>query len=122
MSSPAERSDAPRTVIVVYRPRDGQTETLLACIRDHLPVLRAEGLATDRPPLVLRAASGAFVEIFEWRSDDAIAQAHENPAVLALWERFGACCEYIPLASLPEAQQPFSPFEHVSLDDGATAS
>ena len=115
MSSPAEGPDTARTVIVVYRPREGQTQELLGCIQDHLPVLRAEGLATDRPPLVLRAASGPFVEIFEWRSDDAIAQAHQNPAVLALWERFGACCDYIPIASLPEAQQPFSPFEHVSL-------
>ncbi len=121
MSSPTERPDAPRAVVVVYRPKEGQTQGLLACIRDHLPVLRAEGLATDRPPLVLRAASGAFVEIFEWRSDEAIAQAHQNPAVLALWERFRACCEYIPLASLPEAQQPFSPFERVSLGAGPAA-
>ena len=111
----------PRTVVVVYRPKEGQTAQLLACIRDHLPVLRAEGLATDRPPLLLHAASGAFIEIFEWRSEEAITQAHDNPAVLALWTRFGACCEYIPLASLPEAQQPFSAFEHVVITTDSTA-
>jgi hypothetical protein len=115
MTSPAERSDEPRTVVTAYRPKDGKVDELLACVRDHLPVLRAEGLATDRPALVLRAASGAVVEIFEWRSDAAIAQAHHNPTVLALWERFGACCDYVPLASLPEARQPFSPFERLDL-------
>jgi hypothetical protein len=121
MSSPTERSEAPRAVIVVYHPKEGQTEALVACIRDHLPVLRSEGLATNRPALVLRAASGAFVEIFEWCSDKAIEEAHQNPAVLALWERFGACCEYIPLASLPEAHQPFSSYTPVTFGSDRAA-
>ncbi|HEV2125317.1 MAG TPA: hypothetical protein VGW38_21415, partial [Chloroflexota bacterium] len=69
MSSPIAGSEAPRTVIVAYQPITDRTPEFLACLRDHLPVLRAEGPATDRPPVVLRAASGAFVEVFEWRSD-----------------------------------------------------
>jgi hypothetical protein len=116
MSARVEHPDGPRAVVVVYRPKDGREDELLACVRDHLTVLRAEGLATDLPPLVLRAASGAIVEIFEWRSEGAIASAHANPAVQVLWGRFGACCEYAPLASLPEAQQLFSPFERLALD------
>jgi hypothetical protein len=64
---------------------------------------------------VLRAKDGALVEIFEWCSAEAIERAHGNPAVQALWSRFGACCDYVPLASLPEAQQLFSPFELVAL-------
>ena len=120
MTSPASRTDAPRAVAAAYRPKGGRARELLACVRDHLPVLRAEGLATDRPPLVLRAADGTLVEIFEWRSEEAIERAHGNPAVLALWDRFAACSDYVPLASLPEAQQPFSSFEPVDL--GADAA
>jgi hypothetical protein len=121
MSSHTAGSGAPRAVAVAYRPAAERVTEFMACLRDHLPVLRAEGLATDRPAIVLRAASGAFVEVFEWRSDAAIDQAHANPAVQALWARFGACCDYVPLAELPEAQQPFSPFQWVDVGADAPA-
>ena len=39
----------PRLVIVAYRPKPGQEPVLLAELRDHVHVLRSEGLATDRP-------------------------------------------------------------------------
>jgi len=111
----ASHTSGPQMVAVVYKPKDGQSAQLMECIRDHLPILRGEGLATDRPVLVMRAADGSLVEIFEWRSASAIESAHSNAAVRALWGRFSACCEYVPLASLSEAQHPFSAFEHVSL-------
>jgi hypothetical protein len=57
--------------------------------------------------------------VFEWRSADAIRQAHANPAVEALWDEFGAACDYVPLASLAEAQQMFAGFEAVDLSSGA---
>lgn len=102
-------------VVVAYRPKQGKGEDLAACVRDHLSVLRGEGLATDFPPLVLRAADGTLVEIFEWESADAIARAHENPRVRELWERFGACCDYVPVAEVPEAQRMFSEFQRFPL-------
>ena len=102
-------------VIVVYRPHAGKEKQLLELVREHLPILRGEGLATERPPLVLRAAGGEVVEIFEWESAEAIEQAHGNAVVQTLWERFAAVCEYDKLANLPEAQRPFSPFELVEL-------
>ena len=113
MTSGAAESPPPRMVVVAYRPHPERIGDFLACLRDHVPILRSEGLATMQPPLVMRAASGAFVEIFEWQSDAAIERAHQNSAVAALWARFSACCDYVPLASLPEAQHPFSPFERV---------
>jgi quinol monooxygenase YgiN len=102
-------------VVVVYRPKAGRADDLLDLIREHVPILRAEGLATERAPLVMRAADGVLVEIFEWESPEAIERAHTNPTVLALWGRFGECCEYGTLASLPESQRPFSPFQPVTL-------
>lgn len=100
-----------RIVISCYRPKPGLEADLLACVRDHLDVLRGEDLVTDRAPIVGRAADGTVVEVFEWASAEAIARAHENPAVLALWERFGACAEFVPLATLPEAAAPFAELE-----------
>jgi predicted membrane GTPase involved in stress response len=103
-----------RFVIAAYRPRPGRAQDLLALVRDHLPVLRREGLATDRPSYVMRAADGTLIEVFEWTSAHAIENAHQNQAVQALWARFGEACDYVSLASLSESQGPFAHFEPVA--------
>ncbi len=77
--------------------------------------MRKEGLATDRPPYVMKAADGTIVEVFEWKSAEAIAAAHQNPAVLALWNRYNEACEIIPLAGLDEFKNMFAGFEPVEL-------
>jgi len=63
----------------------------------------------------MRATDGVIVEVFEWRSVEAIAQAHENPAVLALWAEFAEVCDYLPLAELGETQRLFAEFDAVAL-------
>ncbi len=102
-------------VIVAYRPHPGAEAQLLELVKDHAPILRREGLATDFTPVVMRAADGTLVEIFEWQSAEAIASAHENAAVQVLWERFGAVCGYAPLASLEECKGLFATFKPVTL-------
>src|ERR1700739_658245 len=102
-------------VIVAYRPRPGREQELLQLTKEHLPILRSQGLATDRPSYVMRSADGTIVEVFEWKSAEAIAAAHQNPAVQALWGEFGAACDYVPLTSLPEAHQMFAEFDSVDL-------
>ncbi|MFZ6013049.1 MAG: hypothetical protein ACOYXT_22090, partial [Bacteroidota bacterium] len=83
-----------KVVIVVYKPKKGKENLLLDVVRDHLPVLRAQGLVTDRKPIVARAADGAIIEVFEWKSADAIDKAHSNPEVQRLWGRFSEACDY----------------------------
>jgi len=102
-------------VIALFRPKPDKAADLMACMRDHLPVLRAQGLATDRPSVVLRAVDGTLLEIFEWVSQDAIDAAHGNPAVLALWQRYAACCEYVTLGALAEAKTMFPGFALVEM-------
>jgi hypothetical protein len=102
-------------VIAMFRPKPGRESDLMACMRDHLPVLRGQGLATSRPTTVLRAADGTLLEIFEWVSQAAIDSAHTNKAVLALWERYAACCDYVTLSDLPEAKSMFPGFGLVEL-------
>jgi quinol monooxygenase YgiN len=104
-----------RFVIVAYTPKPGQEQQLLAAVRKHLRVLRAENLVTEKPAYIMRAADGTIVEVFEWRSTAAINQAHSNPAVQALWEEFGAACEYTPLSKLAETNQMFAEFDSVEL-------
>ena len=102
-------------VIVAYTPKPGNEVQLLAAVKKHVQVLQEQALATDRPAYVMRAAGGAVVEVFEWRSAEAVSQAHTNPAVQALWAEFGAVCDYTPLARLTECQQMFAGFESVAL-------
>ena len=93
----------PRLVIVAYRPKPGKDAVLLAEVRDHVHLLRSEGLATDRHATVMRAKDGAIIEVFEWASPAAIEEAHSNPRVQAMWGRFAACCDYAPLNTLFES-------------------
>lgn len=101
-------------VIVGYRPKPGQAAALLALTLEHLPILRRLGFASDRPALAMRAKDGTIVEVFEWK-DGAIAKAHEHPDVQALWARYAAACDYIPLTDLAEAKDLFASFEPIDL-------
>ena len=64
---------------------------------------------------VMRAKDGTLVEMFEWASPAAIEEAHANPRVQAMWARFAACCDYVPLNSLAEAGDMFAEFEPVHI-------
>ena len=101
------------TVIALFRPRAGKEDDLMACMRDHLPVLRAQGLATERPGTILRARDGTLVEIFEWVSQSAIDAAHRNAEVGKLWARYEQCCDYVTLSDLAEAKEMFPAFTRV---------
>jgi len=100
-------------VIACYRPRPGKEAELLELVTKHMPPLRAEGLVTERAPIVMRCKDGTLVEVFEWVSQEAIAGAHKNPAVLNLWKQFEAVCWYETPANLAEFQNMFSHFEAI---------
>ena len=99
--------------VACYKPHAGCEEALLQLVRNHLPPLRAEGLVTERPSIVMLTADGTIIEIFEWVSQEAIASAHQNTVVLDLWKRFEAVCSYETPSNLPEFQRLFSHFEPV---------
>ena len=104
-----------RIVIACYRAKAGQQDALRGLIRDHVATLRAIGLATARAPIAMEAADGTILEVFEWVSADAIQAAHGHPTVLKMWEAFGAVCDYIPVAQVPEASQLFSDFTPIEV-------
>lgn len=101
-------------VIVAYRPKPGKEKDLLQLTREHLPLLRAQGLATERAAIVCRARDGTIVEAFEWK-DGGAERAHRNPAVLALWARYSGACDIVPLNMLVESGSMFAGFEPVDL-------
>ena len=104
-----------RFVIVAYRPRPGQEARLLELTREHLPLLRSLGLATDRESYVMRATDGTIIEVFEWKSAEAISAAHHNPVWAAMCGRYSEACEYVRLEKLSECKNMFAEFEPVDL-------
>jgi CDGSH-type Zn-finger protein len=103
-------------VIACYRPKPGRSAEVEALTRQHVPLLVREGLAENRPPIAGRAKDGAIVEVFVWKSPEAIAAAHENPAVGALWEKFGEAADFVMTKDLAEAASLFAEFEWLKLD------
>lgn len=99
-----------RIVIVAYKPRPGKSAALSELMMTHWNELAGQRLVTDRAPITMCAADGTFVEVFEWKSSEAMRAAHENPAVLAMWARYAEACEYVPVASVAEASRLFSEF------------
>ncbi len=71
-----------RFVVVAYKPKPGKDLELLAAVKKHWSVLQSEQLVSNRQPYAMRASDGTIVEVFEWRSAEAIHQAHSNPSIL----------------------------------------
>jgi hypothetical protein len=97
--------------VACYKPKPGHEEALLELVRNHLPPLRALGLVTDRTSIVMRAADGTIIEVFEWASPEAIAGAHANPVVGEIWKRFSEACSYEIPSNIAEFQNMFAHFE-----------
>jgi hypothetical protein len=102
-------------VIVAYRPKAGKEAMLLDLTKEHAPILRRLGLVTDRPAYAMRALDGTIIEVFEWKSKEAIEAAHTNPDVLKMWERYAEACEYTPLINVKECSDLFAGFEPIEL-------
>ena len=100
-------------VIVAYRPKPGKENELVDLVRSRVPTLRNEGLVSDRRPTIMRARDGTIIEVSEWKSREAIDAAHKNPNVLAMWNKFFAICDCVPLKSLAEAEEMFAGFEPI---------
>ncbi len=103
---------ATRMVIAAYRPRPGRRLQLDVLLNHHVATLRREGLATDRPVVLMRSrVDGAVVEIFEWAAEDAAELAANNEAVQSIRRRIDRVAHVIPIAELEESGKPFPEFE-----------
>lgn len=100
-------------VIVAYRPKAGRESELLELVRNRVPTLRKEGLVSDRVPIIMRAKDGTLIEVSEWKSHEAIEEAHKNLRVLEMWDKFFTVCDCVPLKTVPESETMFAGFEPI---------
>ncbi len=103
-----------RIVIACYKPKKGKEKELEAMSQTHVERLRKEGLVTDRRPIIMKSNDGTIVEVFEWKSKQAIEAAHENAEVQKMWSEYAQICEYISPEGIAEFQNLFSEFEPIN--------
>jgi hypothetical protein len=103
---------AKETVICTYRVRAECEERFLGLLKRHWSALHELGFVTDKKSLVFRGTDGGltYVEVFTW-VEGGFGQAHEHPAVLAIWEPMDPLLE--DRDGLPRWEFPH--FEPVSL-------
>jgi hypothetical protein len=104
-------------VIAVYRWKPGRRDALLAIVEKHVPTLRTLGLITDRPVLLVEGKD-AFLEIFEWTSNEAAVEAHHAPDVAELWNAMEEVATFPALAEIEDAQRRFPHFRPVEVGRG----
>jgi len=115
----------PLVAMCTYRIQQGKEDQFVGLLRRHWPTLRDLGLVEKAPPPVFRGIDDSgktyFVEILTWKDPEMPNRAHELPAVMAVWEPMGMCCE----ARLGRPPMEFPTVQAVSLhphDSGRTGT
>lgn len=77
------------------------------------------GYVTRRAPLLLQSRKNPelFIDIFEWKGDAAVAKAHKDLKVLAIWGEMDKLCKKlgVGLEKLPEVGSAFPHFDPVDI-------
>lgn len=103
-----------RIVIACYKPKPGKEAELDKLMETHVDRLRKEELVTDRASIIMKSGTGTVVEIFEWKSKEAIEKAHSNVVVQKMWQEFAEVCEYEIPVNIEEFGNMFSEFQPVN--------
>ncbi|MBK6265109.1 hypothetical protein JKA74_08670 [Marivirga sp. S37H4] len=99
-----------KIVIVGYRPFPGKESQLMELMNIHWQTLDKENLVSARKPVLMKSLDGTVIEVFGWKSKEAMDLAHSNETVLKIWEKYAEVCEYVPIAELTESKHIFSEF------------
>jgi hypothetical protein len=99
---------ATEIALAAYRPLADRERALAALLREDLATLRRRGHVTDRPAPLVRTDAGELLVVLEWASEHAVADAHDDAEVLAVWRRKDELAEYISPRELSGADVPFA--------------
>ena len=76
--------------MAVMEPFEGKEQEFEGVLTDFYAMLRKKNYSHDE---LLRSANGHYVNIRHWLSEDARAQAHEDPDVHRYWAKIGLLCQ-----------------------------
>jgi quinol monooxygenase YgiN len=107
----------PKIVIAAFRPKPGKSRELKSLMKRHLSRLRKDGLVTDRKRIRMEASDGTIIELFEWKSQEAIEKAHATPDLISIWDEYNDVCKHIPISELQEKTALFADFTPYTQDE-----
>lgn len=105
-----------RIVIVGYKPFPNKNQELKKLMTNHWQILYKEGLVTNRKSILMESKDGTIIEVFGWKSKEAIDSAHRNPVVQKMWKEYSEVCEYIPISEIDKSLEIFSEFKPLESD------
>lgn len=97
-------------VICSYKAKPERGDEAWRLIRSHVSILRRHDLVTGREVSHAAGPDGVFVEIFEWASEEKSRSAPTIHEIGEHWKAMAEVMDFVPLASLPQAQHPFAHF------------
>lgn len=111
--------EQPLLVFAVYKAKPGCGEKLADLVSRKRKYLLENSFVTSRPNILVNSFKdpNVFMEIFEWKSQQRIDDAHKDEGVLKYWKEFEVLCDEVgtPLSKLPEAEQYFPNFKAINL-------
>ena len=99
--------------IGAYRVHEGNDEQFLEALRQDLVTMRAEGLISDWPAMILKAGPDVYLQLVEWADADAPARSSANERVMAIWTKKRTLADYLSLSEVPGADRLFPSFEEI---------
>ena len=103
----------PEIVFAIYKPHENKENELKNLIAKHVPILKSNNLITDRHSILLQSNNGIYFEIFEWKSNHAVEEAHGNLEVQKLWDEMEKVCDFTTLESVEEVKEYFPQFRPI---------
>ena len=104
----------PEIVFALYKPHKNKENELKQLISNHMLILKSNHLITDRKPILVQSDDGTYIEIFEWKSNSAFDEAHQNLEVQKNWNAMGKVCDFKTLNSIEEAKEFFPHFKPIN--------
>ena len=65
----------PEIVFALYKPHQNKENELKNLILKHIPILKSNKLITNREPILVQSKNGIYIEIFKWKSNNAVEEA-----------------------------------------------
>jgi hypothetical protein len=105
-----------RIGFVLYRPRKGKEDELVKMIQTHFPLLRREGLITDRKAMGMKTNDGSIMVVFEWMTPESIEKAALHSGVQNIWMKVSKISDFDKPGSIAEFHDMFPDFEALIIE------
>jgi hypothetical protein len=91
--------------IGIYKAHKGKKKELMELMLQHQPLLRKEGLLTEKEGFIGLTQDNSIIEIYEWKSIGSVQQAKKNPRVQELWKKVHKISDSLGMNKITESKK-----------------